>query len=276
VGRLYSLSYPEVALLNAPSDSAFLIDIEGIVVATNKIAAKRLGVSVDQFLGMNVYDLLPPALAKSRKTKFERVINSGKPRHFIDKRAGIVFDVSVYPVFDEEGKVVQLAVHGKDITNERKALQTLKTKEKQLEARTRSLEDANTALSVLLRRREEDRTDLEERVFSNLKTLVRPHMERLKESPLNTEQETCLNALESGLGNIISPFARELSSTLLDLTPMEIRVASLVREGKSNKGIAEHLSLSKNTILSHRFHLRRKLGIKNKKINLRSHLLSFQ
>ena len=263
------------ALLNVPSDSALLLDLDGTVLAANKIAAKRFGKSVSQLLGMCVFDFFPPALVKSRRAKNDRVISSGNPRRFKDERAGMILDSTIYPVFDEGGKVVQLAIYSKDITKERKALQNLKNREKQLEARTRSLEDANTALSVLLRRREEDRADLEERVFSNLKTFVRPHMERLKKSPLDTEQETCLNALESGLENIISPFARELSSTALDLTPMEIRVATLVREGKSNKEIAEHLSLSKNTILFHRFNLRRKLGIKNKKVNLRSHLLSF-
>ncbi len=263
------------ALLNAPSDSALLLDLDGTVLAANKIAAKRLGKTVKQLIGMCVFYLFPPALVKSRRAKADRVISSGNPHRFKDERAGRLFDSTIYPVFDEGGKVVQLAIYGKDITKERKALQDLKKREKQLEARTRSLEDANTALSVLLRRREEDRTDLEERVFSNLKTFVRPHIERLKKSPLATGQETSLNALESSLENIISPFVRGLSSTLLDLTPMEIRVASLVREGKSNKEIAEHLSLSKNTILFHRFNLRRKLGIKNKKVNLRSHLLSF-
>jgi len=263
------------ALLNAPSDSALLLDLEGTVLAANKIAAKRLGKTVNQLLGTCSYDLFPPALAKSRKTKVERVINSGNPHRFKDERAGMILDSTIYPVFDETGKVVQLAIYGKDITKERKALEIVKTREKELEARTRSLEDANTALSVLLRRREEEKTDLEERVFSNLKTLVRPHIERLKKSPLDAEQKAYLNALESSLENIISPFVRKFSSTVLDLTPMEIRVASLVREGKTNKEIAELLSLSKNTILTHRFNLRRKLGIKNKKVNLRSHLLSF-
>ena len=55
---------------------------------------------------------------------------------------------------------------------------------------------------------------------------------------------------------------------------MEIRVANLVKEGQTNKETAEILCLSKNTIMFHRYNIRCKLGLKNKKINLRSHLLS--
>jgi DNA-binding CsgD family transcriptional regulator len=56
---------------------------------------------------------------------------------------------------------------------------------------------------------------------------------------------------------------------------MEIKVANLIKEGRTNKEMAELLLRSKNTILFHRHNIRTKLGVKNKKINLRSHLLSY-
>ena len=64
-------------------------------------------------------------------------------------------------------------------------------------------------------------------------------------------------------------------STFFGPTPMEIRMANLVKEGQTNKEIAELLCFSKNTILFHRYNIRDKLGLKNKKINLRTHLLSY-
>ena len=152
--------------------------------------------------------------------------------------------------------------------------ETLRKREKELLPQSKHLEEVNTALKVLLKQRENDKRDLEENVSSNVKQLVIPHLQRLKKSRLDANQRSLVSTLESNLNNIVSPFTKQLSSKFVGLTPTEIRVADLVKEGKSNKEIAELLSLSMNTILFHRFNIRRKLGLKNKKINLRSYLLS--
>ena len=68
-------------------------------------------------------------------------------------------------------------------------------------------------------------------------------------------------------------FTKELPPKYADLTPAEIRVASLVRKGKSTKEIAETLDVSDQTIMWHRKNIRRKLNISNKGENLVTHLL---
>ena len=133
----------------------------------------------------------------------------------------------------------------------------------------------NTALRVLLKQREDDKKEMGQIVLKNVKDLVRPYLQRLNSGRLNSTQKSLLGILETNLNHIISPFVDRLSSGLARLTPGEIRVASLVKEGKTNEEIAEILLVSKNTVLFHRHRIREKLGIKNKKINLRSHLLSF-
>ena len=76
------------------------------------------------------------------------------------------------------------------------------------------------------------------------------------------------------MNDIVSPFARRLSSTYLGLTPTEIQVANFVKEGKTTKEIAEALHSSPRTVEFHRNKIREKIGIKNSKANLRSYLLS--
>jgi PAS domain S-box-containing protein len=162
-----------------------------------------------------------------------------------------------------------------EIDERRRAEEALRRRETELKAQSHHLEEVNTALKVLLKQRDDDKKELGDNVLSNVKELISPYLERLKKSRLNTNQQTLVAILESNLSNMISPFISKLSSKFINFTPMEIRVANLVKEGKTNKEIAELLCLSKNTILFHRYNIRSKLGLKNKKINLRSHLLSY-
>ena len=152
--------------------------------------------------------------------------------------------------------------------HERKEAQT------SLLVQSQHLEEVNIALKVLLKQREDDKKVLEEAVVSNVKELIYPYIERLRQHKSGENYIALLDILEANLNNIVSPFISKISSRILNFTPMEIKVANLVREGKTNKEIADLLFLSINTVLVHRHHIRTKLGIKNRKANLRSHLLS--
>jgi DNA-binding CsgD family transcriptional regulator len=103
-----------------------------------------------------------------------------------------------------------------------------------------------------------------------------PYIEKLNKSRLDGSQKAYVSILESNLNDIISPFPRRLSSVYLGLTPTEVEVANLVKHGQTTKEIAEVLNLSVRTVDTHRYNMRRKLGISNKKANLRTHLLSIK
>jgi DNA-binding CsgD family transcriptional regulator len=104
--------------------------------------------------------------------------------------------------------------------------------------------------------------------------MVIPYLEKLKRTHLVSEQVTYLTIIESYLKEIVSPFIHEISSEHHGLTPTEIQVAGLIKEGRTTKEIAGILNLSENTILTHRFKIRTKMGVRNKKINLASYLQS--
>ena len=109
------------ALLNAPTDPALLLNPDGTVVALNEAAAERLGRSANELVGTCVLDLFPPDVAVHRRNQVMQVIRSGKSIRFEDKRGEKWFDQNIYPVFDAEGKVVQLAVFARDITARKQA-----------------------------------------------------------------------------------------------------------------------------------------------------------
>lgn len=146
----------------------------------------------------------------------------------------------------------------------------------ELTAQSRQLEEFNDALKVLLNQRDKDKAGIEESITTNLKSLVLPYLERLRQSLLNAEQRGHLEAALSNLGELGSSFGATLRSPLYGLTPRELEVADLVKHGKSNKEAATVLCISVRSVESHRRTIRRKLGLQNKKVNLRSFLLSLQ
>jgi DNA-binding CsgD family transcriptional regulator len=145
-----------------------------------------------------------------------------------------------------------------------------------LMAQAENLEEANTALKVLLRHREQDKAELEEKVLSNVRVLILPQIEALRNTRLDPRQKALLEIVESHLTNIVSPFLTKLSSTYSGLTPREIQTANLIKEGKTTKEIAAFSNVSTRAVEFHRNNIRAKLGLKNKKANLRSYLLSLQ
>ena len=161
-----------------------------------------------------------------------------------------------------------------DITGEIEATAALKAREKELKEKTESLSEVNTALEVLLRKREADRMEMEEKMLINAKSLILPYLEKLKAGRMDDRQRVYLSLVESNLNEIISPLSRHMSRHYLNFTPLEIQVANLVKEGKTTKEIARILGLSSRTIEAVRYTIRRKLGLRNKRSNLRSYLLS--
>ena len=158
---------------------------------------------------------------------------------------------------------------------ERKKIETsLRETEENLRDQSLNLQETNTALKILLKQRDQDKEDLEEKVMANVKALILPYIEKLKNTPLSRSQQTYLEILENNAQDMVSPYMKKLSAQYQQLTPMQIQVADLVKAGKTTKEISELLNLSDRAIEFHRNNIRNKLGLKNQKINLRSYLLS--
>ena len=122
-----------MALLHALQDVALLLSPEGVVMAANETAARRLKRSLPELIGLNVYELMPPELARSRKAKADEVVTTGRVSQFEDEHAGVhIFNI-LYPIFDASGRVAQVGVYAMDITGDKKTTLELEQTRARLE-----------------------------------------------------------------------------------------------------------------------------------------------
>ena len=176
---------------------------------------------------------------------------------------------------DDQGNPARVVGTDTDITQHQQAEEALRKKDKKLERQAINLIEMNTALKVLLEQREKEKTEIKEHLLADIKKLVYPYIEKLENLGLNHDAQTSVNIIKSNLNDLISPFANTLSSKYFSLTPSEIQIADLIKHGKTSKEIASILNVSPKAISFHRGNLRKKLGLLNKKINLRTYLQTF-
>jgi len=154
--------------------------------------------------------------------------------------------------------------------------QMVSERTEELNRKAHSLEELNAALKVLLKAKEDYKQELDENVVSNIEQLIKPCVDLLKKTQLDTEQMTYVGILESHISDMASPFIKKLSSKFYNLTPREMKVASLIKAQKSTKEIARLLGISTSAVVFHRHNIRKKLGLVKRSTNLKSFLQSFQ
>lgn len=181
--------------------------------------------------------------------------------------------------WDEDSRPLRLVGTHTDITDRKimeLALQQQREKlEETVRQRTAELEEINTTLNVLLRKRDKDKETLEAKITENISDLIDPYFEKLKGSPLTPWQNELVHILQESIHQLTSPFIRNMGGKLHNLSPMEMQVANLVKGGKSSKEIAEVLKISCGTVNIHRKNIRKKIGVDNQKTNLQTTLQSF-
>ncbi len=226
-------------------------------------------------MGLTDQDLYPPDYSQqygknSDLTKFE-----GRPMTFVETTPGgdrkNFWLTCRFPIL-LKGKSPLLGCVRLDTSDLIRTEKKLKLKEKELEKHAERINEANTALKVLLDHREQEKIQLEKNIFANLKKLVSPYLEKLENKPLDRTQKAFLEIALSNLDNITSPLATKLLSWEARLTPTEFDIADLIRHGKTTDAISELLNISSTTVAFHRRNIRLKLGLRNKKINLMTYL----
>jgi len=252
-----------------------LIDPESAdIVDANPAAVSFYGWSFETLIGKKITDINTLSDEQVFQEMGKAKAEQRRVFYFRHRLAnGEIRDVEVFsgPIKVHGRELLYSIVH--DITERKQVELALLERGKELENKTYELQEVNAALKVLLKHRDEDKKELEEKVIANVKKLVFPYVEKLNNSRLNDRQMVYLNIIKSNLEDIIAPFLHQLHSKFSDLTPGEIQVAGLVRDGKTTKEIADLLNSSTGAVNFHRNNIRAKLGLRNTKTNLRSFLL---
>jgi two-component system, cell cycle sensor histidine kinase and response regulator CckA len=127
-------------LIESNPESLFLLDTRGVVLAASKVAAQRLGKSLEKIIGADAFTLVGPEVGKKRFKIFQQVVATGQPRRFEDVRGDFHLEISMNPIFDQ-GKVVRVAVLGVDITARKQAEAELRESEQRFRLMAETIQD---------------------------------------------------------------------------------------------------------------------------------------
>ena len=267
--KLYFLSQVSRQVVSAIITTNTNFEINWI----NPAFTKLYGYTQEEVIGRTPDFLNAEITSEKIQKDIYQTVSSGKTwrgEALNKKKDGSIFpcEMEIAPLTNEKGEIFAYSSQQRDITESKQV-------EEALEKERNSLEEVNIALKVLLRESSQTKDDLEENMRTNIKNLLLPYLTEL-ESRLSTEEETFfIDIIKSNIDEITSSFSRRLALEYNELTPREIQVADLIRQGRTNKEIARLLGITPSAVDFHRRNLRIKFKIKGKKTNLRSHLLSF-
>ncbi len=270
---LFQSYHDEEDIFNTITDMITIHDKDFNIIKANNAARKTLKLHHDKKSELKCFKYYHGKEAPPECCPSCICIKTGRPSCFelFEPHLKMFIEIRAIPRFNRNNQLIGLIHIVRDIS-ERKAIEeSLKKTREELRIQTEDLMETNAALKVLLKQREKDKSELEEKVLFNIKTLVMPYIKKLKSESFDLNY---LDIVETNLNEIISPFSIKLSSNYAGLTPKEIQVANLIKEGKQSKEIAGILHLSFETVNCHRQNIRKKLGVTNKKTNLRNYLSS--
>ncbi|MGZ3595238.1 MAG: PAS domain S-box protein [Syntrophales bacterium] len=286
-------------------DATFVINADSKVIAWNRAIEQMTGVSKSEMIGKGEYEYALPFYGERRPIFIDLALRPDTQlengsydiaRRSVDTIYGAAYVPETYggkgaylsggasTLRDAAGNIIGAIESLRDITEIKRAedelakyregLEQLVTERTQdLKDKTKALEELNISLKVLLRHREEDKKELEDRFVMNIKKLIMPFTEKMKRTRLDEQQRAYLSIIDNHLDDITSSLTKRMHQ--FNFTPREVEVASLLNDGRTTKEIAKIIGIAHSSINSHRNQIRKKLGISRKKVNLRSHLQSF-
>lgn len=144
--------------------------------------------------------------------------------------------------------------------------------EENLQQKEAEVEDMNIALRQVIRTVEEEKQEMKEELAQQVMVQMLPALERIAEEDCLDTRQNYKNVIEEQMVDFVDGTSDSLDAVVLKLTPREVEICRLIQLGKRGKEISELLSISFETLQTHRKNIRRKLSIKGEKVSLYSYL----
>ena len=154
--------------------------------------------------------------------------------------------------------------------------QLLRESTKTLQRQTAELERKNIALREVLSQIESQKNEIRRQARAYIETFIQPYLHNLGTGGLSEHELAGLEQVRQALQGLFSAESQPMPPSLGALSPREIEICGLLRNGLTTKQISSFLHITEKTVERHRNTIRKKLGINGKKVNLTSHLRSLE
>jgi two-component system sensor histidine kinase UhpB len=255
---------------------AYIKDEEGKILYVNEYVEKSHGRKMGKVLGKTDFDLWPEELASKMREDDQQAISGGKvveSIHEAEQEGEKVAYLSYRFPIVREGWPTLLGAISIDITERKRAEDLLKETTAQLQLQREALERKNVALKEILNQIDAEKDAIKKQITTNVEQAIVPTVLRLKELSAPGQAKS-FEMLERDLKEIVSPFVDTIRSAYAKLSPRELEICRLIKNGMSSKEIAEALNLAVPTVHKYRELIRRKLKLTNTEANLNTFLQS--
>ncbi|MFA6498468.1 MAG: PAS domain S-box protein [Desulfurivibrionaceae bacterium] len=256
---------------NSP-DNIARYDREGQVLYCNQNLASHLDLNPDEIKGLSHPDLHPNGEYADYYAMLMRCMETNSTLEMelhIPDTADEVHLIRFTPEYDEAGQVIGVLAIGRNITDYKRSQRKLWQQETELTAN-------KNALTVLFDHSRHAEDEIRENMQASLEQLIIPCLDLLENCVAgNPAAQAALQLTRESVQRVTLPLVKKLTSASIGLSARELQIAHMIARGRPTKEIAPSLNLALGTVEFYRDRIRRKLGIKNKKTNLRTYLLNF-
>ena len=251
------------AFFDTAKDSTLLINESGIVLTANQAALSRHVLEGCVLAGTPVKALLGkrfrPSLLRAMKSIHAKDLYTEKVVVLDRNGQGFPAEAILRKITFTAHSLYQLILH--DLTTQ-----------EELRGKKAEVEEMSIALRQVIRSVEEERQELREQLSNQVKAHMLPALEQVAKADSAEIRDGYISLIEEQLTGLTEEGTIDCDPDLLHLSPREFRVCQLIQMGQSGKEISRTLSISFETLQTHRKNIRRKLGLRGKSISLYQYL----